>query len=627
MERKLTAILCADVHGYSRLMGEDEEGTLRTLSAYRKITDSLIERHHGRFVNSAGDSVLAEFASVVEAVTCAVSIQTALRAENAELPLERRMQFRIGVNLGDVMIEGEQIYGDGVNVAARLETLADPGGICISGVVHDQVKGKLALSYKDLGAQQVKNIVEPVHAWRVMLDGTATTPRQKPRIRRSYWQGGVLSLAGLVIIATIIVLVQHLSLKPPRTSASIPPKEKPALPLPSVPSIAVLPFSNLSGDPRQDYFSDGLTDNVITSLSRLPGVFVIGRNSSFFYKGKVIPIQQVGRALGVRTVLQGSVLRSADRVRINAQLADTTDGANIWAQTFDQPLREIFALQDEVVRQLVTSLNEFFKLRNLNVPSGFAVQTTDNIEAYDYWLRGAEYYWRLTKEGNAEARELFEKAIRLDPKYADAFAFLAATYSWAAVNEWSEHPEIDLKRADELAQKTLALDDSNLGALGIISRDDAWERRFDQAVADGKRLVALNPNYAMGYLFLAEAQMADGMSEEAIANLQKASRLDPESEDFYAGDIGFADLVIGRDQEAVPLLEKFAGIYPNELLCHVGLCVAYTELGKDREARAQAAEVMRLNPQFKCDPPEKFPNKDPMLAKRFCADLRKAGLK
>jgi class 3 adenylate cyclase len=282
VERKLTAILCADVYGYSRLMGGDEEATLATLTSHRRIIDSLIEQHHGRFVNSAGDSVLAEFASVVEAVNCAVDIQIALKTENSKLPPERRMEFRIGVNLGDVMAEGKQIYGDGVNVAARLESLADPGGICISGTVHEQVQDKLALSYEDSGEQTVKNIARPVHVWRVLLNGTASH-RETSRILRRYWRGGVLSLTGLAIIVGTIVLVQHVSLKPPRTSASIPPAQSPALALPDKPSIAVLPFANLSGDPQQEYFSDGITDDLVTDLSRVPGLFVIDRSSSFAY--------------------------------------------------------------------------------------------------------------------------------------------------------------------------------------------------------------------------------------------------------------------------------------------------------------------------------------------------------
>jgi adenylate cyclase len=286
VERKLAAILCADVYGYSRLMGENEEATLRTLTSHRKLIDSQIENHHGRFVNSAGDSVLAEFASVVEAVNCAVDIQTGLKAENASIAPERRMEFRIGVNLGDVMVEGKQIYGDGVNVAARLENLAEPGGICISGIVHDQVRDKLTLGYEDRGEQAVKNIARPVHVWRVLLDGAAPASGKTRQLPRRYWRGGVLSLAGLAIIVATIVIVQQVSLRPPATHASIPPPERLALPLPSIPSIAVLPFTNLSGDPQQEYFSDGISDQLISDLSRLPGLFVIARNSSFAYKGK-----------------------------------------------------------------------------------------------------------------------------------------------------------------------------------------------------------------------------------------------------------------------------------------------------------------------------------------------------
>jgi hypothetical protein len=300
-------------------MGDDEEATPRTLSAYRKIIDNLIENHRGRFVNSAGDSVLADFTSVVEAVNCAVEIQGTLTTENQNLPLGRRMEFRIGVNSGDVMVEGEQIYGDGVNVAARLESLANPGGICISGVVHDQVKGKLTLRYQDLGAQLVKNIAEPVRVWRVMPDGhTLSRPAAGRFSGRNYWRRGVLSLTGLAVIVGTILIVQHLSFKPPRTSAAIPALEKPAPLLPSVPSIAVLPFTNLSDDPQQDYFSDGITDDLITDLSRIPNLFVIARSSSFTYKGKAEKVQTIGRELGVKYLLEGSVRKAADELRLNA---------------------------------------------------------------------------------------------------------------------------------------------------------------------------------------------------------------------------------------------------------------------------------------------------------------------
>jgi len=344
VERKLTAIRCADVHGYSRLMGDNEEATVRTLSSHRTIVDRLIEQHHGRFVNSAGDSVLAEFASVVNAVECAVEIQTTLKAENASLPPELRMDFRIGVNLGDVVVDGEQIYGDGINVAARLESLAEPGGINISGTVHEQVRDKLALGYEDLGEQSIKNIARPVRVFRVLPEAGAATTRKTRRVQRKYVRRGALSLAGLAIIAATIVLVQHVSLKPPHTSASIPPAQSPAPALPDRRSIAVLPFANLSGDPQQEYFSDGITDDLITDLSRVPGLFVSDRSSTFAYKGKPAKVQEVGRELGVKYVLEGSARKAADRVRINVQLVDASTGDQVWSQRYDRQLHDIFGL-------------------------------------------------------------------------------------------------------------------------------------------------------------------------------------------------------------------------------------------------------------------------------------------
>src|SRR5216684_4434827 len=383
MERKLTAILCADVFGYSRLMGDDEEATLRTLSSHRKLIDSLIEQYHGRFVNSAGDSVLAEFASVVNAVQCAVEIQTTLKGENENLLPERRMEFRIGVNLGDVMVDGEQIYGDGVNVAARLESFAEPGGICASGTVREHLGNRLALSYEDLGEQSVKNIAKPVRVFRVLMEaGTSTTSKTR-RVARKYVRRGVFSIAGLAIIAATIIIVQHLSLRSPTPSASIPPAQPPALPLPDKPSIAVLPFTNMSGDRDQEYFSDGITDDLITALSRLPVLFVIARTSTFTYKGKAVRVQEVSRELGVKYVLEGSVRKADNQVRITAQLVDATTGDHLWAEHYDRPLKDIFALQDEIVRRIVTTLNLQLNLTEKGVR---VAKRTDSLEAYDYLL-------------------------------------------------------------------------------------------------------------------------------------------------------------------------------------------------------------------------------------------------
>jgi adenylate cyclase len=505
LERKLAAILCADVFGYSRLMGDDEEATLHTLTSHRKLIDSAIEQHHGRFVNSAGDSVLAEFASVVEAVNCAVEIQTGLKEQNASLAPERRMEFRIGVNLGDVMVEGEQIYGDGVNVAARLESLAEPGGICISGTAYDQVRDKLALVYEDAGEQTVKNIARPVHVWRLLLDG-ATLPRRGTRqIPRKYWRSGILSLTGLAIIVGTIVLVQHLSFKPQATHASIPPQEKPALPLPDVPSIAVLPFTNLSGDPKQEYFSDGISDQLINSLSRLPGVFVIARNSSFAYKGKVTKEQEIGKQLGVNYVLEGSVRKGAERVRIGVELVDTRSGTQMWTQKYDRPLKDIFAVQDEIIGKVLTTLSLIFKVHEMKLPHWTDWRPTDNLEAFDDFLRAIESEWRGTRDDNARAREWDEKAIELDPKFAEAYAFLGWTYCVDALNFWSQDREGGLKRSSELADEALTFDDSNSDALTLLAQVDGMQKRFDQAVAAAERAVAINPNYAKGYFALSGA--------------------------------------------------------------------------------------------------------------------------
>jgi adenylate cyclase len=337
-------------------------------------------------------------------------------------------------------------------------------------------------------------------------------------------------------------------------------------------------------------------------------------------------VQQVGRELGVRTVLQGSVLRAGGRVRINVQLADTQSGANIWAHSFDEPVTDIFAVQDDVIRQLVTTVSEFFKIVNLNVPLAGHLPPTDNIEAFDYLLRGEAYYWRLTKDGNAKARPFFEKAIALDPKFADAYANLGWTYAWAARNQWSRHPERDLKQADEFARKALALDDSSPLGWWLLSRDDWYQFRYDEAVTDAKRAVAVNPNFAGSYLALGEALLADGNPGEAIHNIQRAQRLDPKSRDLYASDLGAAELFAGKYREAVQPFESFNALHPDDLLTHMGLAIAYTELGRAADARAEGAEVMRLNPQFKVPPPDKLANKDLASATRFCSDLRKAGL-
>ena len=555
-------------------MGENEEATLRTLRSYRKLIDSLIEQHHGRFVNSAGDSVLAEFASVVNAVQCAVEIQSTLKAENALLPPERRMEFRIGVNLGDVMIDGEQIYGDGVNVAARLESLAEPGGICISGKVHDEIRSKLALGYQDLGAQQVKNITEPVRVLRVMLDGgvaTHTAAKATERTLRKHWRGGAMSLAGLALIAAVVVFVQHLSLRPPATTASIPPVQAPVLTLPDKPSIVVLPFTNMSGDREQEYFSDGITDDLITALSRVPGLFVIARTSAFTYKGKAAKAQDIGRELGVAYLLEGSVRKSDNELRITAQLVDTTGGNHLWAERYDRPLKDIFALQDEIVQKIVTTLK--LQLR-LEQQGWVARKHTDNLEAYDYYLRGLEYASSYSKEGNAQARQMWQKAVALDPDYAEAYAQLGRTYGLEWIYRWNADPQT-LKREFELERKALALDDSLPIAHSRLGQTYAYQQQYDQAVAEGERAIALDPNNADSYFVQANVLNNALRSEEALRALAQGMRVNPRYSPIYLEESGKAYLQLARYSEAITTLKEATRRSPTSANVHDQLALSY----------------------------------------------------
>ncbi len=629
MERKLTAILCADVFGYSRLMEEDEEATLRTLKSHRKLIDSAIGQHHGRFVNEAGDSVLAEFASVVEAVNCAVEIQTGLRAENESLAPERRMAFRIGVNLGDVMVDGDQIHGDWVNVAARLEGLAEPGGIYISRTVHENIRNKLPLKCEDLGEKTLKNIAEPVRVYRVLLNGAAAAPKRTQRIAGRYRRAGVLSVAGLAIVIATIVIVQHVSLKPQTTHASIPPQEKPALPLPDIPSIAVLPFTNLSGDPQQEYFSDGISGELINNLSRLPGLFVIARNSSFAYKGKATKESAIGKELGVKYVLEGSVRKAPVQVRIEVELVDASSGTDEWTAHYDRPLKDIFAVQDEIVGKVVTTLGLLFKLDEMKHAHPGNAPPTDNLEAFDDYLRATEYYWRPTKPDFDKSLQWMEKAIDLDPNYAQAYAGLGWLHINSAWNQWGD-PRTDLKDASELAQKALALDDSNSSALALLSEIDWMQLRYDQAVSDGERAVAINPNYAEGYSALSNALNIYVSPEAAIRAAQMAMRLDPSGRDLYLLNVGVAYVNMGaarmgRYEDAIPVLKQSLARYPNIMVSHISLTIAYVELGREEDARAEAAAIMRMSPHFTLASMPAV--RDQAWDKRLRDDLRKAGLK
>jgi adenylate cyclase len=606
MARRLAAIFSADVKGYSRLMGEDELATVRTLTAYRDVMFAQIREHRGRVVDSPGDNLLAEFASVVDAVRCAVEIQHALKEKNTDLPPPRQMQFRIGINLGDVIVEGERLYGDGVNIAARLESLAVPGGICISGTVYDQVENKLALHYDYQGEQTVKNIAKPVRTYRVVMDEAAATLAEQAVRRHAQHERtptpvilsrskgaqlkrrGALLLVGLGLIAATVVTVRYFSFPPnPQPLAPSPQAAPAALPLPAKPSIVVLPFDNMSNDPAQDYFSHGITEVLTSDLSRISSLFVIARNTAFTYKGKAVHIQEVGKDLGVRYVLEGSVQKAGEHIRIVTQLIDTTTGGPLWSQRYDRPLHDLFALQDEIVQKIVTTL----KLQLTLEEQGYVARKhTDNLEAYDAFLRGTEYYYRYTKEANAQARQLFEKAIALDPQYAEAYAWLGLTY-WAEWGfRWSAAPET-LKRALALAQQAAALDDSLPVAHSLLSNVYTSEQQYDQAITEGERAIALDPNYADSYAVQANVLILAGRPEEALQSVEQAMRLNPRYPFWYLFQVGLAYQMTGRYAEAIAMQKEVISQNPNFFYAHLQLASSYLwQWGSQQSPAGQTLE-------------------------------------
>jgi adenylate cyclase len=460
-KRKLTAILSADAVGYSRLMGDDEEATIRTLTEYRDAITTLVNQHKGRVVDSPGDNVFAEFASVVDAVRCAVETQKQIAERNAELPENRRMLFRIGVNLGDIVDEGDRIYGDGVNIAARLESLAEAGGICLSGTAYDQVKGKLDVGYKYLGEQNVKNIKEPVRVYKLLLepeDAGKIIGEKKSRPDQRKWT--IVAVTAMLILLAAAFSIWNYYFRSPA-------KQNVATALPEKPSIAVLPFDNLSGDPDQDYLADGVTENIITALSKIPEVFVIARNSVFTYKGKPIKVQKVAENLGIRYVLEGSIQKASNRFRITGQLVDATIGHHLWAEQYDRVLEDFFAVQDEITLAIVSSLQvkltdgEQARLRH---------RSTDNLEAWGLSVRGYSYWHRYTKEDNAKARELFQRAIEIDPDYAWAWTMLGWTYFIDKRYGWHRSRDESFKKMAEYAQKSVLLDDSDPDVHALLAQ-------------------------------------------------------------------------------------------------------------------------------------------------------------
>lgn len=579
--RRLAAILAADVVGYSRLMETDEAGILSRLKTLRReIIDPSIAAHSGRIVKLMGDGALVEFASAVEAVTSAVEIQGKVREHNADAG-DGAIWFRIGINVGDVIVEGDDIYGDGVNIAARLEALAEPGGIFISRAAADQVRDKVPIRIEDRGDFAIKNITRPIQVFCVVINGP---------------QSGSAP-----------------------TRAGVAPAE-----LPKKPSIAVLPFVNMSGDAEQEYFADGISEDIITALSKLSQLFVIARNSSFTFKGRNVNMQEVGKSLGVRNVLEGSVRKSGNRVRITAQLIDAATGGHLWADRFDRDLTDIFAVQDDVTQKIVAALALNLTERDRQ---RLSTEHTDNLEAYDFFLRGREQLSRMTKEQVIHGRDLLQRAAELDPNFAPAHAYIALAHALEYVNRWSESPEESLAHADASARRAVALDDAYPYAhwtLGIVS---TYARHLDMAISEARRSIALAPNLANGHETLGNALHYSGRSEEALACFERAVALNPYYPDTYLHFQAQAPFQLGRYQEAVEFLKRRLVRNPWTDTSRVLLAACYGQLGRFDEAREVWEEVFRVNPDYSLEHRRAvLPYKNPADFEHVVDGLRKAGL-
>jgi TolB-like protein/class 3 adenylate cyclase/Flp pilus assembly protein TadD len=580
--RKIAAILAADIVGFSRLAGVDEDGTLARLRTLRSdLTDPAIAAHNGRVVKRTGDGLIVEFRSVVDAVRCAIEMQKGFAERNAGVASDRRIEFRIGIHLGDVVEEADgDLMGDGVNIAARIESIAESGGISLSEDAWRQVRDRMKATFVDRGEQALKNIARPVRVY-------------------------ALSMA-------------------PADSGSAPGPAPASTAEPAPSSIAVLPFANMSGDPEQEYFADGISEDIITALSKLPQLFVIARNSAFTFKGRNVNVGEVGKSLGVRHVLEGSVRKAGGRVRIGAQLIDATTGGHLWAERFDRELNDIFAVQDDVTSHIVSALA-------LNLSRGerrsIAVERTENQEAYDSFLRGRELWWQFSNEANREAERLLRRATALDPGFAPAFAFLAATMANAYSNEWSDNPAAALEDAEKAAREAVKLDERYPYSLWSLAMTLSWRRRNDEALGAAEKAIAFNPNLADGHSMVGVLLHFAGRSAEAISSFDRAMALDPRFNSIVLYFRAQAAYQLGRYDEAASLLKRRILRNPETDVSRVLLAATLGQMGRIDEAREAWREALLINPAYSLEQRRNvLPYKNPADFDRIVEGLRKAGL-
>ena len=620
--RKLSAILSADVVGYSRLMGEDEQATLSTLTAYRRIFAQHIAAHEGRVVDSPGDALLAEFPSAIEAVKGAIEIQRELAGRNASLPEHRRMRFRIGLNLGDVIEQDGALYGDGVNIAARLESLADPGGLSVSGSVYDQIEGKLPVAFEFAGEQSVKNIAKPVRTYSALLDFAEKRKPPSSRLRLKRPTAALLAGAAIVIAAVGWYAAEL-------NSSRDRGKDDTVLAMPTGPGIAILPFNNLSGDPNQDYFADGITEQVIAELTRFRNLFVIARNSTFKYKGQAVDVRQLGRELGVRYVLEGSVRREGQRVRATAQLLDAANGAHVWAETYDRDLTAagMFEVQDDITQRVVGAIGGAYGALSRTRLEQSKKKTTTSLDAYECVLQQLA----VTSEAeHLKVRECLERSVRSDPTYAEAWAALSWEYLNEHVSGFNPRPD-SLARAQDAAQHAIDLEPNSQRAHAALANVAFFRRDMDAFYPTAERAVALNPNYEntlyeMGTLIVYSNWTNPERRERGLALVKKAMALNPSHPGWYRFPGAWVHWWKGEYGEALAEAKKIN--MPDYVWTHELLAVSYAGLGRKDEAATAVANVLRLRPDMpvairaewrKWNVPEE-------VIDRAIADLRRAGM-
>ena len=618
-KRKLTAILSTDVVGYSRLMEDNEEATVQTLNTYRNSISTLIEQNRGRVVDMTGDNLMAEFSSVVDAVRCAVETQKEMSERNADVPENRRMSFRIGVNLGDIVEEDDRIYGDGVNIAARIEVLAEGGGICISGTAYDQLKNKLQLGYHYLGEHSVKNIAAPVRVYKVLMEPEAVGKIIGEKRKTKNWMIVAAAAVLLVGLAGWYLFIEQTKRVEP---ASV---EKMAYPLPDKPSIAVLPFDNLSGSPEDEFIADGISESIITALSKTPSMFVIARNSTFTYKDKPTKVQKIAEDLGVQYVLEGSLQKSKDQLRINAQLIDAINGKHLWAEKYDRNMNDLFELQDDITMKIIAALN--VKLTHGEQAAVYA-KGTDNLEAYLKVLQGLRQRLRYNKEGNTISQKIAKEAISLDSNYPVAYYLLSISQMREVLLGTTKSPQTSLKLSIENARKAISLDNSFAAAQALLGWLYTMTRQHEKGIAAAEYGLALNHNSPAAYTWLGLTLNYAGKHEEAIEIYKKAIRISPipSANTLFRLCVAYRDW--GRYEEGISAAKKAVHLEPDYLYAHTCLASCYALLDRDAEAKVESAEILRIDPKISLSNlKNQLPYKEPAKTKLVIDSLRKAGLK